>query len=148
MSKDIMHMKITLFRLMAGIVTLFAMFGAPVEASAAANRVIPVTYCWSLTTFGPNACNSNWPTAPVLLTGGNNSGTAMGSGATGTYQFTNNKNKLTLTFVNPEANILNVQYVGNRYSGGGPNCYRGTMTADVAVGADATGVWFGCVQNQ
>jgi hypothetical protein len=37
-------------------------------------------------------------------------------------------------------------YTGTRYSGGGPDCYRGPMLADRATGPDLSGVWMGCIQ--
>ena len=48
-------MKTMLFRIIAGLAMAIAAFSAPQTASAAppVQRTINVTYCWTLTTFGP-----------------------------------------------------------------------------------------------
>jgi hypothetical protein len=128
-----------------------AAFHAPAPAEAAPQqRIIDITYCWSLTTFGPNGCHSGWPTEPVTLIGGNSGAAVLGFGTTdavtGTFQFSNQKNNLVLSFANPDANTVSVTYSGARYQGGGPKCYRGPNVADFVTDPDLTGVWFGCLR--
>ena len=69
-------MKTQLVRILAGLAMAIAIFSAPQTASAAplVQRTINVTYCWTLTTFGPNGCNANWPTEPLVFTGNGNQG--------------------------------------------------------------------------
>jgi hypothetical protein len=146
-------MKTQIFRIVAGLAMAIAAFSAPQTASAAplVQRTINVTYCWTLTTFGPTGCNANWPTEPLVFTGSGNQGPLYyGLGTTdamtGTYKFTNNRNKLVLRFNAPEPGLVSVVYTGTRYAGGGPDCYRGPMLADRTTSPDLSGVWIGCIQ--
>lgn len=142
-------MKNKLIQLIAAAALALGIFAAPVPAEAAPsyNKIIDVTYCWSLTTFGPNGCNAQWDSEPIQLIGGNNSGSAVWSNAgAGTYKFTNARNNLKMEWINPEPGINRVTYTGARYTGGGQNCYRGPMTADFTTNPDISGVWFGCIR--
>jgi len=145
-------MKTILFRIIAGLAMAIAAFSAPQTASAAppVQRTINVTYCWTLTTFGPNGCNADWYAEPLVMTGSGNQGPVYyGFGTTGamtgTYRFTNNRSRLVLTFNAPEPGLVSVVYTGARYAGGGQNCYRGPMLADRVTDPDLSGVWFGCI---
>lgn len=140
-------------RLIAGLALAVAFFAAPNAASAApTTRTLDATFCWSLTSFGPGGCNSNWPADAITLIGSKTQGAAYYQYGTpyqvaGAYQFSSNGANLTLTFLNPEPGVASAVYTGARYSGGGKNCYRGTMRSDLVPDPDATGVWFGCVRN-
>lgn len=145
-------MKTQLVRILAGLAMAIALFSGPQTASAAplVQRTINVTYCWTLTTFGSNGCNSNWPTEPLVMTGSGNQGPiyyAPGTAyvMTGTYRFTGNRANLEIRFNNPEPGVASTVFTGSRYTGGGQYCYRGPMVADYVSSPDLRGVWIGCI---
>ncbi len=145
-------MKKNLFRILAGLAMAITAIGAPQAASAAplANANLRMTYCWSLSSFGPTGCNARWPTSGVTLVGGGSQGPAVyGIGTTnavtGTFAYSNSGNDLVIRFANPSPSVVSAVYTGTRYIGTGTDCFRGPMTAVRVTGPAMNGVWFGCI---
>ena len=147
-------MKNKLLQLILGIALALGIFTAPAPAAAAPppqTRIIDITFCWSVSTFGPNGCNAQAGSEPFSLIGNNTQGSivyAIGTSdaVTGTYRFTQARQNISFEFVNADPAVVRTTYTGSRYAGGGQNCYRGPMMADMVSEPDLTGVWFGCIR--